>query len=78
MFIVFDFGILLLFFELCIVVWKHGYRVWYFVNISFDIRTARVRCQGELSPPPPGTRPPPGESYFLEYCIITCALSGVT
>jgi hypothetical protein len=49
-----------------------------FVGTSFDIRTARVRCQGELSPPPLVTRPPPGKPYFLEYCVMTCALVGVT
>jgi hypothetical protein len=48
------------------------------IGKSFDIRTARVRCWGELTPPPPVTRPPPGEPYFLEYCIYTCALTGVT
>ncbi len=74
----FDFGIFISF--LWIVYFgKHEYGVWYFVDPSFDIRTARVRLQGELSPPLPGHAPParkailPGVlyvSYFIIYIHI--------
>jgi hypothetical protein len=67
-------------FSLDYILWYGGMSTEYgtFVGTSFDIRTARVHCQGELSPPPPVTRPPPGKPYFLEYCVNTCALVGVT
>jgi hypothetical protein len=50
------------FFTLDCVLWYGNMSTEYgtFVGTSFDIRMARVRCQGELSPPPPVTRPPPG------------------
>jgi hypothetical protein len=68
----------LLFFGLCTLVWEHEYGVRYFVDTSFDIRTARVQCQGELSPPLPGHAPPARRAVLPRVLYNTCALIEVT
>jgi hypothetical protein len=50
---------------------KHRYGIGISMSATFDIQTARVRCQGRYLPPPV-TRPPPGKPYFLVYWV-TCA-----
>ncbi len=57
----FDFCILDFHFGLYTLNGSIGTEYSIFVDTSFDIRTARVRCQGELSPPP-GHAPPRQES----------------
>ncbi len=72
----FPFGLSII--SLGIVLW---YGLWVYImiliGISFDIRTARVQCRG-VAPPTLVTRPPPGNPYFPECYVNTCALVGVT
>jgi hypothetical protein len=68
------------FFSLDCVLWYGGMSTEYVTLLIHPLISGRhvFGVRGSCLPPPPVTRPPPGEPYFLEYCVITCAHIKVT
>jgi hypothetical protein len=66
-------------FSLDIILW-YGSQIWItiFMSISFDIRTARVRCRGVIPPPLPGHVPPAGGAVLSGVLCEHMCSCGVT